>query len=75
LSSVVESRARGRPLRFSPLAFALTMLKLAATWRERSRVRSCIRRQLAVMSDRDLHDMGKSWQDIAWEGSKPFWRK
>jgi uncharacterized protein YjiS (DUF1127 family) len=47
------------------------MLMLVATWRERSRVR----RQLAVMSDRELHDIGKCWPEIAYEASKPFWQE
>jgi uncharacterized protein YjiS (DUF1127 family) len=29
---------------------------------------------LAQLSDRDLHDVGLSWSDIALEAKKPFWR-
>ena len=47
------------------------MLMLVRLWRERSRVR----RQLAVMSERELHDIGKCWAEIADEAGKPFWRK
>ncbi|MFO1107902.1 MAG: DUF1127 domain-containing protein [Bradyrhizobium sp.] len=47
------------------------MLMLVAASRERGRVR----RQLAGMSERELHDMGKCWPEIAYEASKPFWRK
>lgn len=32
------------------------------------------RRQLAQLSARDLHDVGLSWSDIAYEAEKPFWR-
>ena len=39
-------------------------------WQER--VRS--RRELAQWTDRDLHDIGLSWSDIARETEKPFWR-
>lgn len=39
-------------------------------WRERVRQR----RELARWSDRDLHDVGLSWSDIAHEAEKPFWR-
>jgi uncharacterized protein YjiS (DUF1127 family) len=39
-------------------------------WRQRQRDR----RQLAEMSPRDLHDVGLSWSDIAYEAEKPFWR-
>jgi uncharacterized protein YjiS (DUF1127 family) len=39
-------------------------------WRQRQHDRS----QLAQLSDRDLHDVGLSWSDIALEAKKPFWR-
>ena len=39
-------------------------------WRQRQRDR----RQLAELSARDLHDVGLSWSDIAYEAEKPFWR-
>ena len=44
---------------------------LVATWRERSRVR----RHLAVMSDRELHDMGVCRAEVADEIGRPFWRE
>jgi uncharacterized protein YjiS (DUF1127 family) len=44
---------------------------LPATWRERSRVR----RQLAAMSDRELHDIGICRAEVACEISRPFWRE
>lgn len=39
-------------------------------WRNRVRQR----RELAKWTDRDLHDVGLSWSDIALEVKKPFWR-
>jgi uncharacterized protein YjiS (DUF1127 family) len=39
-------------------------------WRERMRQR----RELAQWTERDLHDIGLSWSDIAHEAEKPFWR-
>ena len=39
-------------------------------WRERQRARQ----QLAQLSARDLHDVGLSWSDVAYEAEKPFWR-
>ena len=39
-------------------------------WRQRQ----IDRRQLAELSDRDLHDVGLSWSDVALEAEKPFWR-
>jgi uncharacterized protein YjiS (DUF1127 family) len=39
-------------------------------WRQRYRSRH----ELARWSDRDLHDIGRSWSDIAEEVDKPFWR-
>jgi uncharacterized protein YjiS (DUF1127 family) len=38
------------------------------TWRDRVRQR----RELAQWTDRDLHDVGLSWSDIALEVKKPF---
>ncbi|TMJ53466.1 MAG: DUF1127 domain-containing protein [Alphaproteobacteria bacterium] len=40
------------------------------TWRDRVPQR----RDLAQWTDRDLHDVGLSWSDIALEVRKPFWR-
>ena len=39
-------------------------------WRQRQ----LQRRQLAELSERDRHDVGLSWSDIALEAEKPFWR-
>ena len=39
-------------------------------WRERYQDR----RELAKWSDRELHDIGISWSDVAYEADKPFWR-
>ena len=39
-------------------------------WRRRQHER----RQLAELSERDLHDVGLSWSDVALEAEKPFWR-
>ena len=44
---------------------------LVATWRERSRVR----RQFAVMSDRELHDIGVCRAELADEIGRPFWQE
>jgi uncharacterized protein YjiS (DUF1127 family) len=44
---------------------------LVQLWRERRRVRC----QLAVMSERELHDMGICRADIADEIGRPFWRE
>jgi uncharacterized protein YjiS (DUF1127 family) len=40
------------------------------TWRQRYRVRQ----ELAQWTERDLHDVGLSKGDIAFETEKPFWR-
>lgn len=47
-------------------AFVETVL----AWQERARQR----RQLALMEDRLLRDMGISRAQVAWEAEKPFWR-
>ena len=39
-------------------------------WRQRYQDRQ----ELARWTDRDLHDIGLSWNDIANEVDKPFWR-
>ena len=39
-------------------------------WRQRYQAR----RELAQWSDRELHDIGISWSDVAYEAEKPFWR-
>jgi len=39
-------------------------------WRQRYQDRQ----ELARWTDRDLHDVGLSWSDIANEVDKPFWR-
>lgn len=44
---------------------------LVATWRERSRMR----RLLAAMSDRELHDIGMCRAEIVDEIGRPFWRE
>jgi uncharacterized protein YjiS (DUF1127 family) len=33
-----------------------------------------MRRELARLSEGELHDIGRSWGDIAHEVDKPFWR-
>ncbi|HKU08479.1 MAG TPA: DUF1127 domain-containing protein [Bradyrhizobium sp.] len=64
-------RQHRRPFPVLPLAILRSILMLAATWRERSRVR----RQLAVMSERELHDIGVCRVDVADEIGRPFWRE
>jgi uncharacterized protein YjiS (DUF1127 family) len=39
-------------------------------WRERQ----VSRRELAQLTERDLHDVGLSWSDVVYEAEKPFWR-
>jgi uncharacterized protein YjiS (DUF1127 family) len=56
-----------------PGLFARLVAQLSETlhiWRQRYETR----RQLAQLSERELHDVGKSWSDIAFEAEKPFWR-
>ena len=40
------------------------------TWRQRYHARQ----ELSHWTERDLHDVGLSWSDIAHEVEKPFWR-
>lgn len=39
-------------------------------WKQRYQTRH----ELAQWTERDLHDVGLSWSDIATEAEKPFWR-
>jgi uncharacterized protein YjiS (DUF1127 family) len=73
LSSICADNSRPPRASLPASTFAIGRAIVAAvlTWRERSRVR----RQLAVMSERELQDMGKCWPEIAYEAGKPFWRK
>jgi uncharacterized protein YjiS (DUF1127 family) len=52
------------------LGFVPGIRALLRTWRERGRVR----RELGQLSERELHDVGLSWTDVASEVDKPFWR-
>ena len=38
------------------------------------RMRQQQRRELANWNERDLHDVGLSRSDVAYEAEKPFWR-
>ena len=40
------------------------------TWHQRYQTRH----ELSHWTERDLHDVGLSWSDIANEADKPFWR-
>jgi uncharacterized protein YjiS (DUF1127 family) len=62
---------QSRKLSSSTFAFTEGMLGRVRTWRARSRVRC----QLAVMSERELQDIGTCWAEIADEVGKPFWLK
>jgi uncharacterized protein YjiS (DUF1127 family) len=44
---------------------------LVLTWRERARAR----RQLALLSERELNDVGLCRADVADEIGRPFWRE
>jgi uncharacterized protein YjiS (DUF1127 family) len=50
--------------------FFARLVETLQVWRERYRSR----RELAQWSDRELHDIGISWSDVAHEAEKPFWR-
>jgi uncharacterized protein YjiS (DUF1127 family) len=39
-------------------------------WHQRYRTRQ----ELSRWTERDLHDVGISWSDVAYEAEKPFWR-
>jgi uncharacterized protein YjiS (DUF1127 family) len=62
-------RQQSRNLPGSTFALIEAIFSHARLWRNRSRVR----RQLAVMSERELQDIGTCWSEIADEVGKPFW--
>jgi uncharacterized protein YjiS (DUF1127 family) len=61
---------QSRKLSSSTSALIEGILARVRTWRARR-----VRRQLAVMSERELQDMGTCWAEIADEVGKPFWLK
>jgi uncharacterized protein YjiS (DUF1127 family) len=65
-----DVRPQPSPKPASAFVVIEALFALARVWRERQRVR----RQLAVMSERELQDVGTCQSDIACEIAKPFWR-
>jgi uncharacterized protein YjiS (DUF1127 family) len=61
---------QSRKLSSSTFAFIEGILARVRTWRARR-----VRRQLAVMSGRELQDIGTCRAEIADEVGKPFWLK
>ena len=59
--SMINSHGRG---------FFSFLVETLNTWWQRYQSR----RELAQWSARELHDIGISWSDIAYEAEKPFWR-
>ena len=62
---------RQQALAGSTYATIAAIMTLVRVWRERRR----IRRQLSVMSVRELTDIGLCRGEITHEIGKPFWRK
>jgi uncharacterized protein YjiS (DUF1127 family) len=52
------------------LGFLARLIDTLHVWRDRWQQRH----ELSQWTDRDLHDVGLSWSDIAHEAEKPFWR-
>jgi uncharacterized protein YjiS (DUF1127 family) len=46
------------------------VLNTLHVWRQRYRARQ----ELSKWTERELHDIGRSWSDVAYEAEKPFWR-
>jgi uncharacterized protein YjiS (DUF1127 family) len=51
-------------------SYGRRLIALIGTWRRRLRDR----RELALMSDRSLRDLGLTRSDVLHEMRKPFWR-
>jgi uncharacterized protein YjiS (DUF1127 family) len=70
MSTCVSSRMTNHHAQ-SVLGRSLSGLgELLQLWRQRYRARH----ELARWSERDLHDLGLSRGDVAFEIDKPFWR-
>jgi uncharacterized protein YjiS (DUF1127 family) len=55
----------------APLAGTFTAFaNVIGTWRQRNRER----RELALLDERSLHDLGLNSGNVQFEASKPFWR-
>ena len=50
--------------------FFSQVIETLDVWRQRYRGR----RELTQWTERDLHDIGRSWSDVVYEAEKPFWR-
>jgi len=68
--SVCTGDLHQRALPGSTSPFIADMIALVRVWRERRRAR----RQLSVMSVRELEDIGLCRGEITHEIGKPFWR-
>ena len=65
-----QGRHQSRTLMDDLVALVRNILAMIRIWRARARCR----RELAMLSERELQDMGTNWSSIADEVSKPFWR-
>jgi uncharacterized protein YjiS (DUF1127 family) len=70
IDKIHDRQWQSRSRHGSALAAIEVMLAFVRVWRERRRTRG----QLAVMSERELQDIGICRSDIAYETGKPFWR-
>lgn len=69
---LAEGRRRcRRTAQALPRAIVQSILTLVSAWRERGRVR----RRLAVMSERELLDIGICRAELSDEIGRPFWRE
>jgi uncharacterized protein YjiS (DUF1127 family) len=60
----------GTMINHHELGFLARLSGTLHVWRDRWNQRH----ELTQWTDRDLHDVGLSWSDIAHEAEKPFWR-
>ena len=54
----------------APAAVLQAVAEQVRQWRKRAAQRA----ELARWGERELHDVGLSWADVASEVEKPFWR-
>lgn len=66
-ATLTHSRHAAAPVRSGLVS---RLLQTLLTWQERAHQRHA----LGQLNGRDLHDLGLSRADVAFEARKPFWR-
>jgi uncharacterized protein YjiS (DUF1127 family) len=68
MTTLVQRQALSTARKIAIGSFILTTLRL---WAQRRRQR----RELSLMTELDLHDIGMTQSDATWQMRKPFWQE